>query len=115
MLLVTLVGPLGLAGAGIALCGAYVVMLTFIHLLTRRHFAVSFEWVRLTQLVLVVGGFAVVGNLLLPTHGALGLLSRLLVCARDRPGAAGDRLRPRGRAAPGASAGPVGSPRGRRP
>ncbi len=85
MLLVTLVGPLGLAGAGIALCGAYVVMLTFIHLLTRRHFAVSFEWARLTQLVLVVGGFAVIGNLVLPTHGALGLLSRLLVCAAIGP------------------------------
>jgi O-antigen/teichoic acid export membrane protein len=81
VLLVLLVGPLGLAGAGIALCGAYVVMLTFIHLLTRRHFAVRFEWGRLTQLVVVVGGFAVVGNVLLPTHGAVGLLSRLLVCA----------------------------------
>ena len=85
VLLVALVGPLGLAGAGIALCGAYVVMLTFIHLLTRRHFAVSFEWGRLAQLVIVVGGFAVVGNLALPTHGALGLLSRLLVCAAIGP------------------------------
>ena len=64
---------------------AYVVMLTFIHLLTRRHFAVTFEWVRLTQLMLVVGGFAVVGNLLLPTEGGLGLVSRLLVCAAIGP------------------------------
>ncbi len=85
VLLVTLVGPLGLAGAGIALCGAYVVMLTFIHLLTRRHFAVSFEWVRLAQLVVVVGGLATVGDLVLPTHGALGLVSRLLVCAAIGP------------------------------
>jgi len=85
VLLVLLVGPLGLAGAGIALCGAYVVMLTFIHLLTRRRFAVNFEWGRLTQLVIVVGGLAVAGNLALPTHGALGLLGRLAVCAAIGP------------------------------
>jgi O-antigen/teichoic acid export membrane protein len=85
VLLVTLVGPLGLAGAGIALCGAYVVMLTFIHLLTRHHFAVRFEWGRLAKLVLVLGGFAIIGNLVLPTHGALGLVSRLLVCAAIGP------------------------------
>ena len=72
-------------GCGIASCGAYVVMLAFIHLLTRRRFAVDFEWGRLAQLVVVVGGFAVVGNLVLPTHGALGLLSRLLVCAAIGP------------------------------
>jgi len=85
VLLVTLVGPFGLAGAGIALCGAYALMLAFMHLLTRRQFAVTFEWGRLAQLVVVVGGLAVVGDLLLPTHGALGLLSRLLVCAAIGP------------------------------
>ena len=47
LLLVTLVPPLGIAGAGIALCGAYVVMLTVMHFLTRRLFAVAFEWRRL--------------------------------------------------------------------
>jgi len=85
VLLVTLVGPFGLAGAGIALCGAYALMLAFMHLLTRRQFAVTFEWGRLAQLVVVVGGLAVAGDLLLPTHGALGLLSRLLVCAAIGP------------------------------
>jgi len=85
VLLVALVGPLGLAGAGIALCGAYALMLAFMHLLTRRQFAVTFEWGRLAQLVVVVGGLAVAGDLLLPTDGALGLLGRLLVCAAIGP------------------------------
>jgi O-antigen/teichoic acid export membrane protein len=85
ILLLLLVGPLGIAGAGIALCGAYVVMLTVMHLLTRHAFPVAFEWLRLTQLVLVMGGMAAAGNLLLPTHGALGLLTRLVVLAAIGP------------------------------
>jgi O-antigen/teichoic acid export membrane protein len=76
ILLVLLVPPLGLAGAGVALCGAYVVMLFVIHLLTRGLFAVAFEWARLVQLVAVIAGVAVAGELLLPTHGAGGFLSR---------------------------------------
>jgi len=76
VLLVLLVPSLGIAGAGIALCGAYVVMLLVMHLLTRQAFTVAFEWRRLAQLTAVMGGVAVVGDLLLPTHGAVGLLSR---------------------------------------
>jgi O-antigen/teichoic acid export membrane protein len=76
LLLVALVPPLGIAGAGLALCGAYVVMLGVMHLLTRRAFAVHFEWLRLAELVLVMGGVAAAGELLLPTHGAVGLLTR---------------------------------------
>ncbi len=81
VMLVTLVPPLGIAGAGVALCGAYVVMIAFMHLLTRRAFAASFEWLRLVQLALVLGGLSVAGELLLPTHGAAGLLSRAAVLA----------------------------------
>jgi O-antigen/teichoic acid export membrane protein len=81
LLILTLVPPLGIAGAGIALCGAYVVMLTVMYVLTRRAFRVDFEWGRLARLVLVLGGLAVVGDLILPTHGAVGLLSRALVAA----------------------------------
>jgi O-antigen/teichoic acid export membrane protein len=81
VLLLALVPPLGIAGAGIALCGAYAVMLTVMYLLTRHAFRVAFEWGRLAQLVLVLGGLAAVGNLVLPTHGAVGLLSRALVAA----------------------------------
>jgi O-antigen/teichoic acid export membrane protein len=77
VLLVALVDPLGISGAGIALCGAYVVMLTVMHLLTRRLFPVSFEWARLGQLVAVLGAVSVAGELLLPSSGALGFLLRL--------------------------------------
>jgi O-antigen/teichoic acid export membrane protein len=80
VLIVALVPSLGIAGAGIALCGAYVVMLTVMHLLTRGVFAVSFEWRRLGQLAVVIGGLATAGDLLLPTHGAVGCLTRALVC-----------------------------------
>ncbi len=80
-LLLVLVPPLGIAGAGIALCGAYVVMLAAMHVLTRRLFAVAFEWGRLGQLVLVLGGVTVAGELALPTSGAAGLLLRALALA----------------------------------
>jgi O-antigen/teichoic acid export membrane protein len=79
VLLLVLLPPLGLAGAGIALCGAYVAMLTVMHVLTRRVFAVDFEWLRLAQLVAIVGGLAAAGDVVLPTHGAVGLLSRAAV------------------------------------
>jgi O-antigen/teichoic acid export membrane protein len=78
VLLLVLVPPLGIAGAGIALCGAYVAMLGVMHFLTRRLFEVAFEWRRLAHIVLVMGGIAVIGDLVLPTHGALGLLSRIV-------------------------------------
>ncbi len=47
VLLLVLVPSLGIAGAGVALCGAYVVMIVVMHLLTRRAFAAAFEWRRL--------------------------------------------------------------------
>ena len=80
-LLVLLVPSLGLAGAGIALCGAYLVMLSVMYVLTRSSFAAQFEWRRLAQAVGVMGGIAVAGDLLLPTHGAAGLLTRLAAAA----------------------------------
>jgi O-antigen/teichoic acid export membrane protein len=85
VLLLVLVPPLGLAGAGIALCGAYVVMLGFMHLLTRRQFAVRFEWLRIGKLTVVMGGLAAAGDVLLPTHGAVGLVLRVLVTAAIGP------------------------------
>ena len=78
-LIVILVPPLGIAGAGIALCGAYLVMLAVMHLLTRRAFTVAFEWRRLAHSLIVMGGLSALGDLLLPTHGAVGLLSRAAV------------------------------------
>ncbi len=79
VLIVVLVPPLGLAGAGIALCGAYAVMLVVMYGLTRSAFKVQFEWRRLAQVVVVLAAAAVLGELLLPTHGALGLLTRAAV------------------------------------
>jgi O-antigen/teichoic acid export membrane protein len=79
--LVTLIPPLGIAGAGIALAAAYLVLLAVIHALTRRLFAVPFEWGRLGLLVAVLAGVAVGGELLLPDHGAAGLLSRAAALA----------------------------------
>src|SRR6185437_7944260 len=85
ILLVVLVPALGLAGAGLALCGAYVVMLAVMHLLTRRVFPVAFEWRRLVQLTVVVGGLAAAGELLLPTSGLVGFVSRAVVWAAIPP------------------------------
>jgi O-antigen/teichoic acid export membrane protein len=76
ILLLVLVPALGIAGAGVALCGAYAVMLAVMHLLTRRAFTVAFEWRRLAQLAVVMGGVAAAGDLLLPTHGIFGFLTR---------------------------------------
>ncbi|MFZ1155012.1 MAG: lipopolysaccharide biosynthesis protein [Solirubrobacteraceae bacterium] len=69
---------LGIAGAGIALCGAYVTMVIVMHLLTRGVFAVDFEWRRLGQIAAILAGVAVSGELLLPTAGFLGLVLRAL-------------------------------------
>ena len=85
VLLVALVPPLGIAGAGVALCGAYAVMLLVMYMLTRRVFTVAFEWRRLAQLVVVMGGLATAGDLLLPTHGLVGFVTRTLVFAAIPP------------------------------
>lgn len=85
ILLVALVGPLGIAGAGIALCGAYVVIVAVLHVLTRRLFVVPFEWGRLTRAVLVLATLGLAGELLLPTHGAVGLITRFAVLCLAPP------------------------------
>jgi O-antigen/teichoic acid export membrane protein len=81
VLLVLLVGPLGIAGAGVALCGAYVVMIAVMYALTRSLFRVEFEWGRLALVVAVVGAITVAAELLTPTEGLLGLAVRLLALA----------------------------------
>jgi O-antigen/teichoic acid export membrane protein len=76
VVLVVLVGPLGIAGAGIALCAAYLVMLTVVHLLTRRVFAVPFEWGRLGTTVAILAGTSIAAELVLPTTGLAGFAAR---------------------------------------
>ncbi len=81
IVLVALVDPLGIEGAGIALVAAYAVMLVVLHLLTRRLFAVPFEWARLAHATAVLAGVTVAGELLLPTAGGGGFAARALVLA----------------------------------
>ncbi len=69
---------LGIAGAGLALCGAYVAMLVVLYVLTRSLFAVAFEWRRLALLCAIFVGVTVSGELLLPTAGFAGLALRAL-------------------------------------
>jgi O-antigen/teichoic acid export membrane protein len=69
---------LGIAGAGIALCGAYVTMVAVMHLLTRNVFVVDFQWGRLARLAVILASVAVSGELLLPSAGLLGLVLRML-------------------------------------
>jgi O-antigen/teichoic acid export membrane protein len=85
ILLALLVGPLGIEGAGMSLCGAYLVMIVVLRLLTRGLFEVRFEWLRLAHLLAVAGGLAVGGNLLLATSGIGGLVSRLAVLVAIAP------------------------------
>jgi O-antigen/teichoic acid export membrane protein len=80
-LLAALVPPLGIAGAGLALVGAYVVMLVVMWLLTRNLFHVPFEWARLALVVVVAGGLSVAGELLLPDAGVTGFVTRAAVLA----------------------------------
>ncbi len=68
---------LGLAGAGIALCGAYATMILIMYMLTRNVFAVRFQWVRLGKLTAILAAVAVSGDLLLPTSGFAGLVLRI--------------------------------------
>jgi O-antigen/teichoic acid export membrane protein len=84
-LLALLVPPLGIAGAGVALCGATAVMLAAMYALTRKLFPVAFEWGRLALVVAVAGGIAVAGELLLPEQGAAGLLARAAALAAIVP------------------------------
>ncbi len=81
VVLVALVDPLGIAGAGIALVAAYAVMLVVLHVLTRRLFSVPFEWGRLAHAVGLLAGVAVAGELLLPESGWAGFASRAAAAA----------------------------------
>jgi O-antigen/teichoic acid export membrane protein len=84
-LLALLVPPLGIAGAGLALVGAYLVMLVVMWALIRNLFPVAFEWGRLASFTLVAGGISAAGELLLPTEGAVGFLTRALALAAIPP------------------------------
>jgi O-antigen/teichoic acid export membrane protein len=71
-----LVPPYGLVGAGIALVGAYVVLLTLMYAVSRRIFPVPFQWGRLFRIFSIAAALFALGELTLPTSGAGGLFSR---------------------------------------
>jgi len=81
VLLVVLVPALGIAGAGIALAGAYAVMVAVLFALTRSLLVVPFEGARLAHAVAVLAAVAVAGALLLPDAGPAGLAARVAAAA----------------------------------
>lgn len=66
----------GIVGAGIALVASYVVVVALMYVFTQRLFAVPYEWGRLAMVVLVAAGLVGLGELVMPTEGAAGLLGR---------------------------------------
>jgi O-antigen/teichoic acid export membrane protein len=71
-----LIPPYGIAGAGFALVGSYIVVLVLMYVFTQRLFPVRWEWGRLAVVAGSATAFVLAGDLLLPTSGAAGLLSR---------------------------------------
>jgi O-antigen/teichoic acid export membrane protein len=76
LLNVLLVPPLKLVGAGLALVGAYLVMLALMYAVTQRVFPLPLEWARILRIVGLAGAVFAFGELVLPTSGAVGFLGR---------------------------------------
>jgi O-antigen/teichoic acid export membrane protein len=71
-----LVPSQGIVGAGLALVASYVVVLALMYVFTQRLFPVPYEWRRLALVVLSAAAIVGAGETLLPTTGAVGLISR---------------------------------------
>ena len=56
-------------------------MIFVLRLLTRRLFEVPLEWWRISKLVLVLGGLAAAGDLLMPISGFAGFIGRAALLA----------------------------------
>ena len=82
---VALIPPYGMVGAGIALVAAYVAMIALMYVVTRRVFPLRLEWGRLARIVGIAAGLFALGELLLPTSGWGGFLSRAAVAAAYLP------------------------------
>ena len=87
-----LVPPYGLVGAGIALVGAYVVMIALMYGVTRRIFPLDLEWGRLVRIVGIAAALYALGELLLPTSGIAGFLTRGGVALVVSAAPVGERL-----------------------
>jgi len=77
LLLALLVEPLGIAGAGIALCGGYLVILVLLYAMTRELFVVPFHWAVMARAIVVTAGIAVIGAVAVPDQGIGPLLLRV--------------------------------------
>jgi len=71
-----LVPAFGIVGAAVALVASYLVVLALMYGFTQRLFPVPYEWARLARVVFAAAALVAAGELLLPTAGAGGLLSR---------------------------------------
>ena len=76
-----LVPSLEIVGAGIALVASYGVVVVLMYVFTQRLFPVPYQWGRLARAVLTAAGLALLGELLMPTDGFLGLLGRAFLLA----------------------------------
>jgi O-antigen/teichoic acid export membrane protein len=76
---ILLVPPLGIVGAGLALVASYLVVVGLMYVFTQRLFPVPYEWARLARVVLASAAVVLLGELLLPTSGAAGLLLRIVL------------------------------------
>ena len=80
-----LVPPYGLVGAGIALVGAYVVMIALMYVVTRRVFPLELEWGRIVRIIGIAAALFAGGELLLPDSGAVGFVARAAVALAYLP------------------------------
>jgi O-antigen/teichoic acid export membrane protein len=71
----------GIVGAGIALVASYGVVVVLMYAFTQRLFPVPYQWGRLARVVLTAAVLVGLGELLMPTDGALGLLGRAALFA----------------------------------
>jgi O-antigen/teichoic acid export membrane protein len=69
----------GIVGAGVALALSYLVIVALMHRFTGRVFPVPWQWRRLAVVVGAAAASIALGELLLPTEGAAGFLSRALL------------------------------------
>jgi O-antigen/teichoic acid export membrane protein len=74
-----LVPSLGIVGAGLALVASYIVVLALMYGFTQRLFPVPYEWGRLARVLAVSTALVLLGELLLPTDGFVGLASRAVL------------------------------------
>jgi O-antigen/teichoic acid export membrane protein len=76
-----LVPSLGIVGAGLALVASYVIVVALMYGFTQRLFPVPYEWGRLARVLLTSTALVGIGELLMPTAGALGFLGRAALLA----------------------------------